>query len=223
MGKGIYKPEKDLAPLMEAVSWIPLRQRVRQWEDEDCYGILYYGMREWRDREGIRILNTDGTESLPPEEEHSFDISLNDWGEVRFVSCMPMRNPGSNIDPLADVSFYLLSDGQIVYRFPYVNVREGDTYKEEDNIRQWGLIDGISFVTFTDVNGDEKKDVVIGILYYTGAGPQGAIPRMEVRIYEDQGDEFVYDEELCSEYYGLPYDATAAEVKTLLKNSQQNY
>ena len=282
-GGGIYKEEKDLAPLIEAVSWIPLKQKVRQWEGEDCYGILYYGMREWNDREGIRILNTDGTESLPPEEEHyfygysislfcpdnegltpvrylypdytttpivekaelypadyvpaieeidlvnqymipehSFDISLNDWGEVRFVSCMPMRNPGYNTDPFADVSFYLLSDGQIVYRFPYVNVREGDTYmgvtyKEEDNIRQWGLIDGISFVTFTDVNGDGKKDVVIGILYETGTQPQGAMPRMEVRIYEDQDDEFVYDADLCSEYGGLPYDTTAAEVKAMIK------
>lgn len=40
-----------------------------------------------------------------------------------------------------------------------------------------------------------------------GAGPQGAIPRMEVRIYEDQG----------SEYDGLPYDTTAAEVKAMIK------
>ena len=282
-GGGIYKEDKDLTPLIEAVSWIPLKQKVRQWEGEECYGILYYGKREWYDRDGIRILNADGTVGLPPDEENyfygysislfcpdneqltperylypdyrntpvadkaesypadyvpevneidlvnqymipeqSFDISLNDWGEVRFVSCMPMRNPGYNTDPLADVSFYLLSDEQILYRFPYVNVREGDTYagdtyKEEDNIRQWGLIDGISFVTFTDVNGDEKKDVIIGILYYTGAGPQGAIPRMEVRVYEDQGDGFVYDEALCSEYGGLPYDTTAAEVKEMIQ------
>ena len=281
-GGGIYREEKDLAPLIEAVSLIPLKQKVRQWEDEDCYGILYYGMREWHDREGIRILNADGTESLPPDEgyyfygysislfcpdnekntpvrylypdyattpitekaesypadyvpeikeidlvnqfmipEHSFDISLNDWGEVRFVSCMPMRNPGDNTDPLADVSFYLLSDGQIIYRFPYVNVREDNLYTKEDNVRQWGFIDGISFVTFTDVNGDEKKDVVIGILYETGAGPQGTIPRMEVRIYVDQGDEFVYDEEMCSEYGGLPYDTTAAEVKAMIKERYQ--
>ena len=278
---GVYKEDKDLAPLIEAVSWIPLKQKVRQWEGEDCYGILYYGMREWNDREGIRILNADGTESLPPDSdyyfygysislfcpeneqltpvrylypdyintpvvekvesypadylptieeidlvnqymipEHSFDISLNDWGEVRFVSCMPMRGSGDYTNPLADVSFYLLSDGQIVYRFPYVSVREDDTYKREDNIRQWGWVDGISFVMFTDVNGDEKDDVVIGILYETGAGPQGAIPRMEIRIYEDYGDKFVYDEELCSEYYGLPYDTMAAEVKARLERRE---
>ena len=40
---------------------------------------------------------------------------------------------------------------------------------------------------------------------------------MEVRIYEDQGDEFVYDADLCSEYGGLPYDTTAAEVKAMIR------
>lgn len=150
--------------------------------------------------------------------EQSFDISLNDWGEVTFVSCMPMPTlDASEYHPPTDVSFYLLSDGQIVYRFPYVNVREDDTYKREDNIRQWGWVDGISFVTFTDVNGDGKDDVVIGILYETGAGPQGTIPRMEVRIYKDQGDGFLYDEELFDKYVGLPYDTTAEEVKAMLK------
>ena len=149
--------------------------------------------------------------------EQSFDVSLNDWGEVTFVSCMPMSNFGIHTNPLADVSFYLLSGDRIIYRFPYVNVREDDTYTKEDNIRSGGLVDEISFVMFTDVNGDEKDDVVIGILYETGAGPQGAIPRMEVRIYEDYGDKFVYNEELCSEYYGLPYDTTAAEVKAMIK------
>ena len=296
-GGGIYKEDKDLAPLIEAVSWIPLKQKVRQWDGEDCYGILYYGKREWHDREGIRILNADGTESLPPDSdyyfygysislfcpenkqltpvrylypdyinkpvvekvesypadyvpdfmeneeknigdqlgdrddgvsewakinqymipEHSFDISLNDWGEVRFKSCMPMPDADGYTDPFADVSFYLSSEEIGLYRFPYVNVREDDTYTKEDNIRQWGFVDGISFVTFTDVNGDARDDVVIGILFETCAGPQGTIPRMEVRVYEDQGDEFVYDEELCSEYDGLPYDTTAAEVKAMIK------
>ena len=149
--------------------------------------------------------------------EHSFDISLNDWGEVTFVSCMPMSNSGIHTNPLADVSFYLLSGNRILYRFPYVNVIENDIYKKEDNIRSGGSVDEISFVMFTDVNGDARDDVVIGILYETGAGPQGAIPRMEVRIYEDQGDRFVYDAELSDEYGGLPYDTTAAEVKEMIE------
>lgn len=152
--------------------------------------------------------------------EQSFDISLNDWGEVLFVSCLPMANSEGEKNPYSDVSFYLISDDRIVYRFPYVNILENDTYVREDNIRQRGMIDlsygGISFIMFTDVNGDARDDVVIGILYCTGIGPEGAIPFTEVRIYEDAGSEFVYDENLCRDLWELPYDITAGEVKDLL-------
>ena len=142
--------------------------------------------------------------------EQSFDVLLNDWGNVTFASCMPMSNSGVYRHPMADVSFYLLSNGQVIYRFPYVNASEG-------NIRDGGTVDDISFVMFTDVNGDKRDDVVIGILFETGAGPQGAIPRMEVRIYEDHGNSFVYNRKLSDEYYGLPYDTTAAEVRAMIK------
>lgn len=152
--------------------------------------------------------------------EQSFDISLNDWGEVLFVSCLPMPNSEGVKDPYSDVSFYLISDDKVVYRFPYVNILENDTCVREDNIRQRGMIDlsygGISFVMFTDVNGDANDDLVIGIFYCTGIGPQGAIPFIEVRIYEDKGSEFVYNENLCENLWELPYDITAREVKALL-------
>ncbi|MCH5342522.1 MAG: LysM peptidoglycan-binding domain-containing protein [Acetatifactor sp.] len=72
VGGARYEEEKDLTPLIEAVSLIPLEQTVQQWQGENCYGLLYYGMREWSSREGIRILKEDGTESLPPAEDHYF-------------------------------------------------------------------------------------------------------------------------------------------------------
>lgn len=68
----LYREEKDLTPLIEAVSLIPLEQAVQQWEGEDSYGILYYGMREWFGKEGIRILKEDGTVCLPPENDYYF-------------------------------------------------------------------------------------------------------------------------------------------------------
>ena len=68
----LYREEKDLTSLVEAVSLIPLEQTVQQWDGEDCYGILYYGMREWFGKEGIRILKEDGTVCLPPEDDYYF-------------------------------------------------------------------------------------------------------------------------------------------------------
>ena len=35
-------------------------------------------------------------------EDQSFDVELNDWGKVRFVSCMP-----SDTAPTMDFTFYL--------------------------------------------------------------------------------------------------------------------
>lgn len=138
--------------------------------------------------------------------EQSFDISLNDWGEVTFVSCMPMPDSDGYTDPHADVSFYLVSGEQIIYRFPYINNREGIIASP-----------GVSFVTYTDVNEDGKEDVVIGILYFGVGYMQQNDPRMEIRVYIDNGDEFVHDKSRFDEYSGLDYDTTAEEVKDMLK------
>ncbi len=194
-----------------------------------CTTLFYACGKKEEDQNNLPIDENSGdkiTEAIEKIDkyiiaEQSFDISLNDWGNVTFVSCMPMPDSEGATNPCADVSFYLIANGQVVYRFPYVNVLENDIYVKDDNIRQWGLIDssygGISFVMFTDVNADGKDDVIVGILYCTGAGPQGEIPRIEVRVYEDNGDEFVYNQSLCNDLRDLPYDTTAGDVKSLLE------
>ena len=138
--------------------------------------------------------------------EQSFDVSLNDWGEVTFVSCMPMPDSNGYTDPHADVSFYLVSGEQIIYRFPYVNYREGTIEPP-----------GVSFVMFMDVDEDGKDDVVIGILYFGVGYMQQNDPLMEIRVYIDNGDEFVHDKSQFDESGGLDYDTTAEEVKAMLK------
>ena len=142
--------------------------------------------------------------------EQSFEVSLNDWGNVTFVSCMPDASDRA-LDPLTDISFFLLSDDHILYRFPGVS---------NNNVRATGLCEGVSFVYFEDINGDNKRDIVIGVLYVSGAGPQGMIPYTEIRIYEDNGNEFVINKDLCDEVNeNLGAEVTAENVKTLIKNS----
>ena len=51
-------------------------------------------------------------------------------------------------------------------------------------------------VAFRDVNGDEKEDVILIINYIFGAGPQGMIPRPEVRIYLASEKCFYLSEEI---------------------------
>ena len=142
-------------------------------------------------------------------QEQSFQVELNDWGEVKFVSYKPDYAEGA--DPQEDVTFYLLKDEKILYQFPYIGA---------DHTSGYGMYYDVKFVMFKDTNADEKEDVVIGAEYMTGAGSQGAIPHTVVRIYEDCGDYFTYNEELSDEIDGyLPWESNvlAKDVKRLLQ------
>ncbi len=141
-------------------------------------------------------------------EEQSFQIELNDWGEVRFVSYEPVPSE----KPMQDVAFYLLKDEEILYQFPYIDEEHSSGY----GLYYWD----VKFVMFSDTNADAKEDVVIGAEYMTGAGPQGAIPHTIVRIYEDHGDYFTYNEDLSDKINDyLPWESNvlAQDIKRLLQ------
>ena len=147
------------------------------------------------------IVEIDTTKII---EDQSFDIQLNEWGDVRFVSCQPDKDT----NPHADATFYLMDQNQVIYKMPSVY---------ENDIRD-NLFEGISFVAFKDINEDEKDEVIIGLLYITGAGPQGVIPRTEVRIFEDKGDSFEYSKDI-SKYINdsMPEDGTIHDVYDKIK------
>lgn len=67
-----YDESRALAPLVEGVGVLPLRETVEEWQREECYGILYYGKRQWYSSEGIRLLDRGGDWQLPPVDQHTF-------------------------------------------------------------------------------------------------------------------------------------------------------
>ncbi len=157
----------------------------------------------FHDIDSIEYIN----EYMIPEQ--SFDITLNDWGEVRFVTCEP--DP-SKKELLGDVTFYLLKEDEILYRFPYI--LEGKISSG------YGLFWDVKFVIFMDTNDDGKEDIVIGPEYITGAGPQGAVPHTRIRIYEDCGDYFTYNREFSDKINGyLPWESNvlAMDIKRLIQ------
>lgn len=120
--------------------------------------------------------------------EQSFDLDLNDFGEVRFVSYLP------TYDTLwEDVSFVLAKENQIIYYFP---VYYENNSTENDGI---GMFDSVEAVGFQDIDGDGSKDVIVIINYVTGAGPQGMIPRKTIRIFSSQNNGFVIQHDLINE------------------------
>lgn len=146
-------------------------------------------------------------------EEQSFEIELNDWGDVRFVSYEPAS---SEMSSWGDVSFYLMKNEEILYQFPYIGT---------DHSSDYGLFYDVKFVMFMDTNADAKEDVVIGAEYVTGAGPQGAVPHTIVRIYEDYGDCFTYNEGLSDKINDyLPWESNvlAKDIKRLIQLTNGN-
>lgn len=111
-------------------------------------------------------------------QDQSFNVELNDWGNVSFIS----YEPDYSID-FEDVSFFLMKDNNVVYSFPY--------YCENNITDNYaGLFDSVAAVDFCDVNDDNLKDVIVIINYITGAGPQGMIPRPRARIFLADKKEF---------------------------------
>ena len=150
--------------------------------------------------------------------EQSFDVTLDDWGEVKFVSCKPTYN----VDPREYASFFLLRDDQIAYRFPYRYREKNNTTGKSDRI---GSFDSVGAVAFRDINNDEKKDIIIICYYVSGAGPTGMVPRPDIRILLAGENEFNLAEDIIAdvEQYmvekDIEKDMTIEYICNYLKNN----
>lgn len=90
-------------------------------------------------------------------EEQFFDIELNSWGNVQFVSYLPQGK-----EVIEDVSFVLAKDGEVIYTFPY--------YCENNNTEKYGvLFDSVAAVVFRDLNNDSMQDIVVIKNYVMGS------------------------------------------------------
>ena len=114
---------------------------------------------------------TDDGNSYHVIADQSFDLDLEGWGALRFVSC----EPGNAADT---PHFYLMREGKIVYTFPW-----------EDRGGERGDFESVRFVAFPDIDGDGRKDVVIGVgtLLEQADAPARYC---RVNIFFDRGDRF---------------------------------
>lgn len=137
--------------------------------------------------------------------EQSFDVTLDDWGKVTFVSCRPISRR-VNEEPL----FFLVRDDQILYKFPCNNLKD-----------YGGLFDSIGAVAFRDINDDGKKDIIIIFNYVSGAGPQGMIPRPALGIFLAGDNEFYLAEDIMEdvEQHILGKDMTIETICNYLKDN----
>lgn len=96
--------------------------------------------------------NLDESDSIEKIEkykipEQSFDVYLDDWGEVTFVSCRPSPD---ELNDWKVASFYLIRDEQILYKFPY-------RFENNSSMGYIGAFDSVGAVGFRDINDDKKR------------------------------------------------------------------
>lgn len=141
--------------------------------------------------------------------EQSFDVTLDDWGEVTFVSC----KPSCDISQEEYASFFLLRDEQILYKFPYLY--------EDNTMGHPGSFDNVDAVAFRDINDDGKDDIIVITCYSFGAGPTGMIPRPETRIFLAGDNEFYLAKDIMAdlEQHILSQDMTIEAICNYLKNN----
>ena len=110
-------------------------------------------------------------------EDQSFDVSLEDWGDLRFLSCEPEDGEGQ-------FRFVLEKDGKTVYVFPAMY---------DDSAFDWKPV-GVNFVTFPDLNGDGRKDAIMSMNYV--GKKSGAESFACAVVYRSEGDCFVINQEV---------------------------
>jgi len=137
------------------------------------------------------------------DKDQSFDIDLENWGDVRFI-------PGATeINGRFKLRAYLLDvDGNIVYEFP-------EYYGNE--ISQ---LESITAVSFVDVDGDGLKDIVIISEYTTGVGESRVIPFPVAGIYYQRGTEFITIPEIDEKIY---FEVKNVDVATVVNFARQYF
>lgn len=141
--------------------------------------------------------------------EQSFDVLLEDWGEVKFVSCKP-----SSFD-FEDASFFLVKEDQILYKFPWF-------YQNNHTKDYVGLFESVGAVSFRDLNDDKKEDIIIITCYVSGAGPTGMVPHPVTRIFLAGENEFYLSEDMITEVEEniSDKDMTIGNICNLLQNKK---
>lgn len=133
--------------------------------------------------------------------EQCFDIELEKWGAVQFVSYAP----NTYIDMWGDVTFALLKDGERIYDFPQI---------QEENQLANAQFSDVNAVAFKDYDKDGYTDVIIICEYELVSGPDVAQHYKEARIYKGNENGFVY---MSEESYWLNAEGSNETIAQILE------
>lgn len=120
-------------------------------------------------------------------EEQTFDVTLNDWGNVTFASFAPENNSYQPNGMNSDVRFCLVKNGEVLYEMPGFN-------EEHTNA---DMFLAVSAVAFKDYNDDGLLDVITICEYESMSGEGFQTARIYFQLEDKQGFE---EDSLLTEY-----------------------
>jgi hypothetical protein len=136
-------------------------------------------------------------------KEHSFKVSFENLGELEFITTE------EKIDSRMRPHFYI--KGETVTELMF-ELESPESYYT------------VSAVSFRDVSGDGKKDILVIADYVTGFGYMGAIPVSQVVIFKQTDSGFTRDSALEDKAQaGIPYRmVTVQDVLTGLNTAPED-
>lgn len=120
-------------------------------------------------------------------EEQTFDVTLNDWGNVTFASFAPENNSYQPDGMNSDVRFCLVKNGEVLYEMPGYNEEHTNVY----------MFLAVSAVAFKDYNDDGLLDVITICEYEPMSGEGFQTARIYFQLEDKQGFE---EDSLLTEY-----------------------
>lgn len=136
-------------------------------------------------------------------KDQSFDVNLSPVGDVTFVSYEPDLEAG----PLADVSFFIIRDGQEPIQLAGVFA--------DDNIRAVEKFQGIEAVAFADYDEDGVTDIIVIINYSLASGADTEETYSELRIYKGEYEQYSYGDYYYQRYQGELSETLTAKLPEL--------
>lgn len=170
--------------------------------------------KEWQDvtveaENGVEAGTVQDADGAPGSggrliESQTFQLNLTPYGQVTFAS----YEPDTDRDPMADVTFSVQRDGQVLCTLPGVF---------EDNVRADEIFHEVEAVSFPDINQDGYDDIIIICSYTPASGNDTGTAHQEARIYMGSADgSFTLEKDLMDETNSALAEITVQSVKGFL-------
>lgn len=119
-------------------------------------------------------------------KDQSFHVNFESLGDSEFITTIEKKNGNDQ---------------------PHFYIKNENSMSELKYELEWSpILDSISAVSFRDVNGDNRKDIIVIVNFMTGAGQMGAIPFSQILIFKQTESGFLQDKTIEKKAMdGVPY------------------